>query len=411
MRRHDTAGIGGGWMTARRGFLAGAAGVAASRIVRAPDARAAGEEPKLALGMIGCGGRGTWIAPLFLENGPYRFVACADYFPERAAKFGERFGVAPERRYSGVSGVRRMLEGELDAVVIESPPFLHPEHTAAAVSAGRHVFVAKPIAVDVPGCMAFAETGRVATGRGVVVLVDFQARADAFFREGAKRVLNGEIGTIVSGEALNHAGGGGALRADDADPEVRLRCWGRYRALSGDFITEQAVHALDMATWLLDAEPLEAFGRGSRKTREGIGDNYDNFAVQYLFPGDVLLSFSGTQVNRHVLGGYQIAARVFGSRGYIDTLYNGEVTIRGEMPYRGGVTTNLYTDGAVANIREFHGLIRGRDASNPTVAPSVRSTLVTVLGRMAAYRRGVVSWKEMMEKAERLDPGLRGLKD
>ena len=399
-----------GGVVGRRDFIAGVAGAAAFNIMRPAVALGTGQNSKIELGMIGCGGRGTWIAPLFLENGPYQFVACADYFPAKVEKFGEKFAIPADRRYSTMSGARRMLEGKMDAVVIESPPFLHPEHTADAVAAGKHAFVAKPIAVDVPGCTAFEEAGKRATEKGLVVLVDFQARANPLFREAAKRVLNGEIGTLVCGEAFNHAGGPGPIDADDSDPEFRLQHWGRYRALSGDFITEQAVHALDMAAWFVDADPLEAEGRGGRKARVGKGDNYDHFSVRYAFPGDVLLTFSGTQVTRAVPGGYEIAARWFGSRGLVDTLYNGPVTIRGEIPFRGGETGNLYTEGAVANIKDFAELVRARDASNPTVVPSVKSTLVTVLGRMAAYRRSAVTWKQLMDEKERLDPKLGGLK-
>lgn len=394
----------------RREFIAGMAGIASFNIMRPAVALGSEQNSKIELGMIGCGGRGTWIAPLFLDKGPYQFVACADYFPEKSATFGEKFSISAERRFSTMSGAKRLLEGKLDAVVIESPPFLHPEHTADSIAAGKHAFVAKPIAVDVPGCMAFQETGRRATEKGLVVLVDFQARANALFREAAKRVLNGDIGKLVCGEAFNHAGGGGPIDVDDSDPEFRLRHWGRYRALSGDFITEQAVHALDMATWFIESEPIEAEGRGGRKARLGRGDNYDHFSVRYVFPGDVLLTFSGTQVTRAVPGGYEIAARWFGSSGLVDTLYNGPVSIRGDMPFRGGETGNLYTEGAVANIRDFVELVRAKDASNPTVAPSVRSTLVTILGRMAAYRRATVTWKQMMEERERLDPALKGLK-
>lgn len=394
----------------RREFLAGAAGIAAFQIMRPAVALGTKQSSKIELGMIGCGGRGRWIAPLFEENGPYKFVACADYFETKAQQFGEQFGVAADRRFSTLSGAKRMLEGNLDAVVIESPPFLHPEHTADSVAAGKHVFVAKPIAVDVPGCLAFAEAGRKATESGLVVLVDFQAPTDPLFREATKRVLNGDLGTLAAGEAFNHAGGPRSLEADDSDPEFRLQNWGRYRALSGDFITEQAVHALDMALWFVDEAPLEAEGAGGRLARTGIGDNYDHFSVRYRFPGNALLSFSGTQVTRAVPGGYEIAARWFGSRGLVEARYNGPVTIRGDMPYRGGETGNLYTDGAVANIRAFADLIRVRDVSNPTVAPSVRSTLATVLGRLAAYRGSAVTWKQMLEENGKLDPGLRGLK-
>lgn len=406
----DNADAGGGVSVGRRSFISGVAGLAAFNIMRPAVALGTEQNSKIELGMIGCGGRGTWIASLFNENGPYQFVACADYFPAKAAKFGEKFSIPEDRRLSTMSGAKRLLEGKLDAVVIESPPFLHPEHAADSVAAGKHVFVAKPIAVDVPGCLAFAEAGKKATEKGLVLLVDFQARANPLFREAAKRVQNGDIGKLVCGEAFNHAGGAGPVDVDDSDPEFRLQHWGRYRAMSGDFITEQAVHALDMASWFVDCEPLEAEGRGGRKARLGKGDNYDHFSVRYVFPDDVLLTFSGTQVTRAMPGGYEIAARWFGSRGFVDTLYNGPVSIRGDMPYRGGETGNLYTEGAVANIRDFADLVRAREASNPTVAPSVRSTLVTILGRMAAYRRSAVTWKQMMEEKERLDPGLKGLK-
>lgn len=403
-REGEGAGLG------RRDFIAGVTGAAAFNIMRPEVALGTEQNSKIELGMIGCGGRGSWIAPLFLENGPYEFVACADYFPAKVEKFGEKFAIPAGRRFSTMSGAKRMLEGKMDAVVIESPPFMHPEHTADSAAAGKHVFVAKPIAVDVPGCMAFGDAGKLATEKGLVVLVDFQARANALFREAAKRVLNGDIGKLVCGEAFNHAGGPGPIDADDSDPEFRLQHWGRYRATSGDFITEQAVHALDMAAWFVGADPIEAEGRGGRKARLGKGDNCDHFSVRYAFPDDVLLTFSGTQVTRAIPGGYEIAARWFGSRGLVDTLYNGPVSIRGEMPYRGGETGNLYTEGAVANIRDFAELVRSREASNPTVVPSVKSTLITILGRMAAYRRSVVTWKQMMEEKERLDAKLKGLK-
>ena len=394
----------------RRRFLAGVAGVGAFQIMRPAVALGTEQNSKIELGLIGCGNRGKWIADLFEKNGPYRFVACADYFDAKAQQAGEQFGVAPERRFSTLSGAKRLLEGKLDAVVIESPPFLHPEHTADSVAAGKHVFVAKPIAVDVPGCLAFGEAGRQATEKGLVVLVDFQAPAHPLFREASKRVLNGDIGKLVAGEAFNHAGGGSTPPMDDSDPEFRLQRWGRYRALSGDFITEQAVHALDMALWFVDEAPLEAEGAGGRIARTGIGDNYDHFSVRYRFPGNALLSFSGTQVTGAILGGYEIGTRWFGARGLVEARYNGIVTIRGEMPFRGGETGNLYTDGAVANIRDFADLIRAREVSNPTVATSVRSTLATVLGRIAAYRGSVVTWKQMLAENEKLDPGLRGLK-
>ncbi len=163
----------------------------------------------IALGLIGCGGRGSWIAELFLKTGKYRIVACADYFPDRMEKIAEKCQIDAARRHATLSGYRRLLEGKPDAVVIETPPVFHPEQAAAAVDAGCHVFLAKPIAIDVPGCQSVAESGRRATQNKRVMLVDFQTRADPIYRQAVARVHRGEIGQLVYAEANYPWSGGG----------------------------------------------------------------------------------------------------------------------------------------------------------------------------------------------------------
>ena len=147
----------------RREFLAGASLAATLSVVGPAVALGSRANSVLRLGMIGCGGRGTWIADLFARTGQYQFVACADYFPDRARAFGERFKIEPGRQFTTLSGYKRLLDEPLDAVVIESPPYFHPEQAAAAVDAGKHVYLAKPMAVDVPGCLTIAEAGKKAT--------------------------------------------------------------------------------------------------------------------------------------------------------------------------------------------------------------------------------------------------------
>jgi len=394
----------------RRGFLAGSAGIALA-VVKPELVRGTQANAKIRLGMIGCGGRGNWIADLFQKNGNYEIVAAADYFPDRANGLGERFHVAPGRRYTGLSGYKRLLDSKPDAVVIESPPYFHPEQTLAAVDAGCHVFVAKPIAVDVPGCLTMAEAGRKATQKKLCVLVDFQTRANELYREAIRRVHAGDIGPIVSGEAVYYCGGtwGGddVLRADPNNPENRLRAWGLDRILSGDVITEQNIHALDVATWVVNADPVKAFGTCGRKGRGDSGTCHGHFAVIYQFPGDVVISFASKQYGT----GYDdIGCRVYGPRGTLDTHYFGTVMIRGEKSYKGGKLGNLYTDGCVQNIADFHKAITQGDFSNPTVAPSVRSNLTTILGRMAAYKKAEVTWDEMMKANEKYEFPTAALK-
>ena len=183
----------------RREFIAGAAAATVS-VIRPSLVRGTEANSTVTLGLVGCGGRGNWIADLFEKTGHYRVVALADYFQDRVDAVGDKLKLDAARRYTTLSGYRRLLDEKLDAVVIETPPYAHPEQAAAAVDAGKHVFVAKPIAVDVPGCTSIAESGKRATARRLVFLVDFQTRAHPFYREAAKQIHAGALGKISCAE-------------------------------------------------------------------------------------------------------------------------------------------------------------------------------------------------------------------
>ncbi len=389
----------------RRAFLAGAAATTFT-IVKPSLVCGSAANSAIALGMIGCGGRGNWIAKLFPANADYRWVACADYFQDRVDAFGSKNAVPADRRYTTLSCHKKLLESPVDAVVIESPPYFHPEHAAAAVEAGKHVFLAKPIAIDVPGCLSIAESGRKAASKNLVFLVDFQTRANELYREAARRVHAGDIGRIVCAEShYPWAGGTGGINGKT--PEERMRYWHNTLEFCGDVIVEQDIHALDVATWFLHADPVAAVGRGGRTLRK-VGNTWDHFSITYTFPNDVILTHSSIKMIPGCKD--EIRCRVFGSDGMVGSDYYTEVWIRGRKPYEGGSVGNLYTTGAENNIVEFHRCITTRDYTNPTVAPSVRSNLTAVLGRMAAYSGKPVTWDEMLKTGEKLEPDLTGLK-
>lgn len=390
----------------RRRFLAGAAAVTTFTVMKPATALGAAANSVLEIGLIGCGGRGSWIAPLFAETGLYRFVACSDYFQDRVDAVGGKYQIAAGRRHTGLSGYQRLLEGKLDAVVIETPPYFHPPQATAAVEAGKHVFVAKPIAVDVPGCLAIGEAGKRATAKKLVFLVDFQTRANDLYREALRRVRRGDMGKVVMVEAHYPWAGGGR----DVPPpavEDRLRRWYHVKEISGDFIVEQAIHALDVATWIIDADPVRAVGMGGQKLRPK-GSIWDHFVVNYGFANEVPLSFTCIQTIPEMKD--EIVARAYGSEGYIYTDYFSNVWIRGNEPFPGGSVGNLYTTGTQVNIREFHQCITTGQCDNPTVAPSVRSNLTAVLGREAGYRQGEVTMAELLKENRKLEPDLRGAK-
>ncbi len=398
----------------RRRFIAGAGATALSFTVIKPKlVRGTEASSKVDLGIIGCGGRGTWIAEFFKQHGGFNVVAAADYFQDRVDGCSGKLGVDKAHRYAGLSGYRKLLD-KVDAVAIESPPYFHPEQAAAAVDAGCHVYVAKPIAVDAPGCRSIGDSGKKATAKKLCFLVDFQTRADKFYIEALKRVHDGALGRFAFGESIYHAGCPfGRMyktwRDDPKNPENRLRAWGLDRVLSGDIITEQNIHTLDVASWIMNEPPIYAVGTGGRTVRP-VGTCWDHFALLFEYPNNVGITFSSRQIEGHGTQPSGIRNRMFGSKGVLETEYGGTVIIRGQNFYRGGRSPGIGKEGVVANIATFHESITGRNFDNPTVAPSVRSNLLTILGRTAAYEGRKVTWKEIINSKKKLDANLKGLK-
>jgi len=399
----------------RRRFVASAGAAALSFTIATPRmARTYAANAKVKLGLIGCGGRGTWIAKLFKAHGGYDVVAAADYFQDRIDNLGNQLGVPASQRYPGLKGYLKLLE-HVDAVAIESPPYFHPEQAAAAVDAGKHVYVAKPIAVDVPGCLSIGDSGKKASARELCFLIDFQTRADPFYMEALRRVHKEKaLGEFAFGECTYHAGDPfgrmyDSWRKDPNNPETRLRAWGLDKVISGDIITEQNIHTLDVMNWIMDEPPLWAVGTGGRKFRP-VGTCYDTFSILFKYADDVGITFSSRQSNGYGTQPEGIRNRMFGTEGILETEYGGQVLIRGDHFYRGGKSPGIYNDGAVANIKTFHQSILDGNYENPTVECSVRSNLITVLGRTAAYENRKVTWTELFRTKDKLDANLQGLK-
>jgi len=396
----------------RRKFLAGAGVTALSFTILKPELlRGAEANSKINIGVIGCGGRGSWIADLFAKNGNYNVVALADYFQDRVDAAGSKLNVPEDKRFTGLSAYKRLLEQKLDAVAIISPPYFHPEQAAAAVDAGKHVYLAKPVSVDVPGCKSIADSGRKATGKKLAFRVDFQTRAMPSYREVVSRVHKGDIGKLITIYAeyqtnLMFEDRDSQLRKDPKNPEVRLRSWGIDRVLSGDVITEQNIHALDVATWLVDAAPIKAYGTGGR-SRPFLGDCWDHFSLLFFFPNDLVVAFTSKQAG---FGFDDIMVRAHGENGTVETNYGGKCWLHSREDAFNGDTDNIYQVGVEKNIVSFYEDITKGDCSNSTVPPSVRSNLTTILGRTAAYKHTEVTWDQMLKANEKWHFDTKGLK-
>ncbi len=362
-------------------------------VVAVPAASVAGSAANSAvtLGLIGCGSRGNWISNIFVKDVKARIVAVHDLFDDKIEASAKRFGVPPKRCYKGLEAYKDLVAADLEGVLIESPPYCHPDQGMAAVAAGKHVFMAKPVAVDVPGCKLVAAGAEKAKGT-VCYFVDFQTRAHRLYQEAVQRVHKGQIGFLVSGQVYYVAGRlGRRARAGASERENRIREWTYDIALSGDIIVEQNIHVIDVANWIIGATPLAAYGTGGRKARVDVGDCWDHFLVTFYYPDDVKIAFSSGQ---YLKGYSDLCARVFGNKGTIDTHYSGDVRITGDDPWAGGSTSGLYRSGALNNARRFVTSIESGKLIN-NGAEAAASTQTCVLGREAAYRQKEMTWDEV----------------
>ena len=359
----------------------------------------------LEIGVIGCGGRGNYIGGFFREYTGARVTAVADPFDERMDAARKNLESPNAEGFGGIDGYKRMLDRKLDAVLVMSPPYFHPEQVAAAVAAGRHVYIAKPIAVDVAGCNRFLEAGRAARKKNLSFLVDFQTRVQPVFMEAARRVHDGEIGEPVLGHVYYHAG---RLRPQNkpsmSADQARLANWVFDKVLSGDIIVEQNIHVLDCANWYLKSHPAKASGTCGRKARVDVGDCNDHFLVNFWYPNGVKVDFSSAQFTK---GYNDLCIRVYGSQGTLDSHYNGSLAITGDHPWPGnsGGKDDTFKAGAITNVKAFTEAVRAGKPVNNAEA-SVESNLTAILGRMAAYRESTVTWEEMMKGGERLEAKL-----
>jgi myo-inositol 2-dehydrogenase / D-chiro-inositol 1-dehydrogenase len=358
----------------------------------------------LEIGIIGSGSRGKFIGGLFKEHVGARVVALADAFPEAAEIAAKKLN--PEaRRYTGLNAYQELVNSRVDAVAVESPPYFHPLHAAAVVDAGKHLYLAKPVAVDVPGCRSIAASGQKAKGR-TTFWVDWQLRARPVVQEAIARVHRGDIGSLVLGHIYYH-GARNPLPsiAGLSGDRARLRHWLVDKVLSGDMIVEQNIHIIDLMTWCAGAHPVRAFGSGGLKARTDVGDIWDHFMVEFWFPDNVKADYSGAQFT---VGYIDKCVRFYGTRGTVDAHLGGVCTITGEKPWQG---TGMEKDdthgkGTVDNIRTFTDSVRnGRNINN--AEPSCVSVLTAILGRTAAYRERMVTWDEMLRDNEKLTADLK----
>jgi myo-inositol 2-dehydrogenase/D-chiro-inositol 1-dehydrogenase len=302
----------------------------------------------------------------------------------------------------------------VDALIITTPAYFHPQHLAEVVTAGKHVYCEKPVAVDPAGCVSVLDSGRRAQGR-LSLEVGFQLRSAPPYVEQVKRIHAGALGTIVSG--AGHYFAVYAKRSQwpgKSRDERMIRNWVHYRILSGDIIVEQNIHVIDMCNWILGGHPIKAAASGSNKYRPDRGDCYTNYSVVYRYPGDVSMTFSSTKFDK---GWWDVGWRFFGTKGVSETHYNGPVAIYGEEPWKWGEGGSQTEREQFSHSGAFHGNLSQADPEKKMsfvesilnnqfhnqAEQGVESALSCMMARHAAYTGEEVSYEAMATSGERWD--------
>jgi predicted dehydrogenase len=379
-------------------MAAAAAPLAGVRAAAAADPSSAASnvpERKIKLGLIGCGGRGTWLSELFKKHGGYQIHAVADYFPDLAEKAGNRLGVDKSRRFSGLAGYRRLLASGAEAVVVVNVPRFHAEHGHAAIEAGCHVYAAKPVAIDVPRALLVQAAGKLATQKKLCYLVDYQMPTDPVNIEVVRRVHEGGLGHLAHVDSIGFSPPWAEPHVHSVEDRLRQGRWLSTIALSGDVITENTIHSINAVLWLVGQRPASAIGR-TRQCRKNPRDDYrEVYLVTYEFDDGLLWTHRCQSLRNQLDWALQLNA--YGDQATALVSYRGKSYLKGgPKHFGGGNVESLYDQGAVRNIATFYQNIVAGRCDNPTVQQAVDDSLTAALGREAATRRSALTMNELI---------------
>ncbi len=373
---------------------------------------------KIRVGLIGCGGRGTGAGIIdCAESSPgVELVAMGDLFqdhldtaPQRIKENLEKRGlsaekiykVTPETTFLGFDAYQKVIDAGVDMVILTTPPNFRPLHLKAAVEAGKHVFMEKPVAVDPAGIRSVLAGSERAKEKNLTIVAGTQLRRLDSMRQAMEKIHQGYLGEITGGQVVRTGGGMRSWRTDEmqkrpewSEMEYHIRRWLFWTWLSGDFIVEMHVHNLDIMNWAMGAHPVQCAGMGGRqaRTEPEFGNCYDHFAVEYRYPNDVRIEYMGSQIDK---SSYRQDTRVIGTHGkaYLDS---GNAVIEGEHPWQ---YEGEQENPAVLEYREMIDAIRTGTSINEG-RQIAESTMTAILGRMSAYTGRTIKWEWGMNASE-----------
>jgi len=364
----------------------------------------------LRVGLIGCGGRGSGAASEALSADKNVVItAMGDAFEEQLQKslqslqqaHPDKVKVTPEKCFVGLDAYQKVIDSGVDVVLLATPPGFRPVHLKAAVDAGKHIFCEKPMATDASGVRSVLESVKVAKEKSLSLVAGFCWRYEVARREFYRRVREGAIGDLRAIYATYYTGPvkpmppASERPADMGDLEWQMRNWYNFVWLSGDGYVEQAIHSVDKVAWAMkDQPPLKAVAVGGRQTPNNQGDIYDHMFVVYEYPDDVR-AFVGQRQIAHTHS--ENSDYLMGTAGFgrIPAL-----SLKGKENWRfKGPTNDMYQnehDELFASIRSGKPINDGERMAH--------STLMGIMGRMAAYTGQEVTWEQALNSQEKLVP-------
>jgi predicted dehydrogenase len=405
--------------TSRREFLKTSSAITIGGAFAAPflfntrASAAAGDTLKV--GLIGCGGRGSGAASQALKaDANAVLTAVADVFAEPASRcldslrkdsaIASRVQVAKDNAFVGLDAFQKVIASGVDVILLATPPGFRPQHLKAAIAANKHVFCEKPVATDAPGIRSVLESAAQAKEKRLSLVCGFCWRYEYGRREFYQRIHDGVIGPVRGVHATYLTGPvkpmppASTRAAGMTDVEWQLRNWYNFVWICGDGLVEQACHSVDKIAWAMNGVlPLKCTGNGGRCVPNHEGNIFDHIDVFYEFPDGV----RATMAQRQISGAY-------GDNSDYVTCAEGTGIIKGwaEPAIRGKQTwryTGRKADMYQVEHDEFFASVRKGEAKNDGVWMA-HSSLMAIMGRMAAYTGQEVSWEQAMNSQEKLVP-------
>ncbi|MBT1687497.1 Gfo/Idh/MocA family protein [Dawidia soli] len=366
--------------------------------------------------LIGCGGRGTGAAmQALLTKQNVKLVAMADAFRDRldsayAALTDEnseegnvkaKVAVPEANKFVGFDAYQKAIP-LADVVILTTPPGFRPIHFEEAVRQGKHIFMEKPVATDPAGVQRVLRAAEEAKKKKLNVVVGLQRHYQNSYRELLKRVKDGMIGEITSGQVWwNNDGVWVNMRKPgQTEMEYQMRNWYYFNWLCGDHINEQHIHNIDVMNWFKGAYPVKAFGLGGRQVRTGkeYGEIYDHHYVEYHYADGTVLNSQC----RHIKGTYAIVDEMLvGTKGVVKC-GAAEITSKGKALYkydRKNENNPYQTEHDELFAAIAKGEFKFADAEN-----GAKSTLTAIMGRMATYSGQVIEWDKTLNSGLSIMP-------